>query len=271
MQRQNKNIVFLGGPQISVDFFDAIYNAGIIPTMVVTVPDKPAGRKMVLTPPPLKVWAESKGLTVLQPASLKKDVDFPNQVAGSDLFIVVAYGKIIPQSILDIPTFGTVNLHPSLLPKYRGASPIQSAILADDKQTGISLMLLDADMDHGPIIAQEKVSVDEWKRNRDMESWFASIGATMFMNVIDNIFSKTQTFTEQDHKAATFCEKYEKEDMQMDLSNPRLAYLKYCAFPKPFFFKDGQRIIVTEAQWNNGQLDIIKVIPEGKKEQLYKA
>jgi methionyl-tRNA formyltransferase len=252
-----------------VDFFDTIYNAGITPTIVVTVPDKPAGRKMILTPPPLKVWAQKKRLTVLQPNSLKHDTGFPIQLTGSDLFIVVAYGKIIPQAILDIPRYGTVNLHPSLLPKYRGPSPIQSAILADDKQTGVSLMLLDAEMDHGPIIAQQVVHVDEWKLNRDMELWFAQIGSQMFIDVIGPICAGTQTYTEQNHDLATSCTKYEKEDMHLDLSKPREAFLKYCAFPKPFLFKDGQRIIVTEAEWKDKQLHIIKVIPEGKKEQIW--
>ncbi len=262
----NKKIVFFGGPQISVDFFDSIYNAGILPSFVVTTPDKPAGRKLVLTPPSLKVWATERSIQVIQPTSLKKDKVFHELLIGADLFVVVAYGKIIPQEILAIPGFGTINLHPSLLPKYRGASPIQSAILADDKTTGISLMLLDVEMDHGPILAQKEITVQEWKMNRDMEYWFAQEGSKLFLDCIDSILQNTQGYTDQIHKVATFCTKYTKNDMEIDLSKPRESWLKYCTFQKPFFFHQGVRIIVTDAVWEDNDFIVKKIIPEGKKE-----
>jgi len=256
--------VFFGGPQISVDFLDSLKESGLVPELIVTTPDKPAGRKLVLTPPPLKAWADKNNIPTIQPRSLKKNFD-DTLLQDYDLFVVVAYGKIIPQSILDIPAHGSINLHPSLLPKYRGPSPIQSAILADDKETGISLMLLDAEMDHGPVLGQKNITVSEWKKNRDMEVWFSKEGAELFLEIVP-LYLEHDIFTEQNHALATECNKFEKSDMQLDPSKPRESYLKYCAFDKPFFFMGETRVIVTEAHWENDFV-ITKVIPAGKKEQ----
>ena len=151
-------VAFFGGPQISVDFFDALQKYDINPELVVTTPDKPAGRKLILTSPPLKDWADKQQIPVLQPEKLL-DTDFTSALSEIDLLIVVAYGKIIPKKILEIPKYGAINFHPSLLPLYRGASPIISALLDDHKETGMSLMLLDEKMDHGPLLAQQKISV----------------------------------------------------------------------------------------------------------------
>lgn len=254
--------VFFGGPQISCDFLDTLKKYGIVPSLIVTTPDKPAGRKLVLTSPPLKDWADKNTIPVIQPKSLKK---FDTVSLGNfDLFVVVAYGKIIPKHILDIPKHGSINLHPSLLPKYRGPSPIQSALLADDKQTGISLMLLDEKMDHGPVIAQENIQVEEWLKNRDMEQWFAAKGAELFFTTLP-LYLEFSIATEQDHDKATECKKFTKADMQIDPTKPRDAYLRYCAFDKPFFFLGDTRVIVTQARWDNDFV-IERVIPAGKKE-----
>lgn len=259
------NFVFFGGPEISVDFLDELTKEGILPSLIVTTPDKPAGRKLVLTSPPLKLWADEHDIPVIQPQSLKKDFD-STSLKDFDLFVVVAYGKIIPQSLLDIPQYGSINLHPSLLPLYRGPSPIQSAMLADDKETGLSLMLLDAEMDHGPIIGQKTIVIDEWKKNRDMEYWFATEGAQFFMEIVP-LYLEHGISSEQDHAKATECIKYEKSDMEIDPRNPRLSYLTYCAFDKPFFFMGDLRVIVSKAVWEKDDFKIQKVIPAGKKEQ----
>lgn len=270
---QKNNIppfVFFGGPQISCDFLNNLKEHDVLPDLIVTTPDKPAGRKQVLTSPPLKLWADVHNIPVLQPKSLRKNFDLL-PLESYELFVVVAYGKIIPKSILDIPKHGSINLHPSLLPKYRGPSPIQTAILHDDRQTGISLMLLDEEMDHGPILGQKNVVVNEWKKNRDMELWFSTLGAKLFLETMP-VYLEFGITTEQNHAKATECPKYSKSDMQIDPTKPRDAWLKYCAFEKPFFFLGDTRIIVTDALWENDFI-IKKVIPAGKKEQdwdLYK-
>lgn len=256
--------VFFGGPEISIDFLNVLEQESTLPTLIVTTPDQPSGRKMKLTSPPLKTWADMRGISVLQPSKLR---DISDELTGYDLFVVVAYGKIIPQSILDIPAHGSINLHPSLLPKYRGPSPILSALLADDKKTGISIMLLHAEMDHGPLLAQHEITVDEWMDNRSMEQWFASVGASLFLTILPQYINGDVEVTEQDHAQATECKKFIKSDMELDLSNQRDSYLKYLAFEKPFFFHDEQRIIVTDAEYIDNNFIIKKVIPAGKKEQ----
>jgi len=259
--------VFFGGPEISVDFLDTLLIGGLQPSIIITTPDKPSGRKMKLTSPPLKIWADKQNIPVHQPSSLKKfDVSV---ITGYPLFVVVAYGKIIPQSILDIPEHGSVNLHPSLLPHYRGPSPIISAMLDDEKKTGVSLMLLDALMDHGPIISQQITPIDEWQKNRDTEHFFATTGAELFLRTIPLYLSDKITPTKQDHAQATECRKFEKSDMEIDPTKPRQAYLKYCAFPKPFFFLNNDRIIVTDAEWKNNDFVINTIVPAGKKEMSW--
>ena len=255
--------VFFGGPEISVDFLDQLEKNDTTPALIVTTPDRPSGRKMLLTSPVVKAWADDRGISVLQPENLR---DIHDQLTSFDLFVVVAYGKIILQSILDIPEFGSVNLHPSLLPKYRGPSPILSALLVDDRETGISLMVLDALMDHGPIIAQKNITVDEWLPNRQMEQWFAQAGATLFLDSVSAYLLDPQNVAHQDHDLATECHKFSKSDMEIDLSNSRQSYLQYLAFDKPFFFHNNERIIVTDAEFVDGKFIINKIVPAGKKE-----
>ena len=126
-------------------------------------------------------------------------------------------------------------------------------------------MLLDRKMDHGPIIAQEEIILDEWLPNRDMELWFASEGAELFSNSISPYLAGELLPEPQDHDMATYCDKYTKQDMEVSLNNPRDTFLRYCAFPKPFFFEDNKRVIINKASWLDETLHIESVTPEGKK------
>lgn len=261
----NLHIAYFGGPQISVDFAERLVELGITPKLIVTTPDKPAGRKMILTPPPLKVWAEERDIKVIQPDKLSSD-KIEHALCDITISLVVAYGKIIPQSVLELSPHGFVNFHPSLLPKYRGASPIITALLADDRHTGISLMKLDSKMDHGPLLAQKEVLIDEWKKNRVLEHELATIGAELLVELLPEYIQGDLELSVQDHSQATFTPKYSKADMQVSLEEPRDAYLKYCAFDKPFFFSCEKRIVITDAEWKDEKFVIKKVIPEAKKE-----
>lgn len=277
--------VFFGTPDIAVTVLDALKDASLLPALVVTNKDAPQGRKMVLTPPPVKVWAEKESIPVLQPDSLRYD-SLTNILAevGAEVFVVVAYGKIIPASILKIPPHGVVNMHPSLLPKFRGASPIRSAILHDTKETGVSIMLLDTQMDHGPILAQECVEIDvaDWPmRGRQLDHLLALRGGTLLARTLPPYIQGELKPKDQDHDAATYCEKIEKSDGELliDLySLPRgeeayQALLKiraYDGWPGTFFFheKGGKkvRIKIVDAELQNDTLVITRIIPEGKKE-----
>ena len=151
------NFVFWGTDEFSVIVLDELKKAGLLPSLVVTATDKKMGRGMHLTPPPVKLWAEKHGIPLLQPDKL--DDGFYLQLTTYDLqlFIVASYGKIIPKEVLDIPEPGSLNVHPSLLPKYRGASPIQSQIISEEKNIGVTIIKMDEKMDHGPILAKHKI------------------------------------------------------------------------------------------------------------------
>ncbi len=275
-------IAFFGTPDISVIVLDALKQKNIRPSLIITNPDEPQGRKMLLTPPPVKVWAEGNSVPVLQPRSLRDRGDItPLFDQPWDLFIVVAYGKIIPKDILALPKYGTLNLHPSLLPKLRGASPIRSAILEDMRETGVTIMLMDEELDHGPIVAQEPVAISEndWPmRGTALDLLLAQSGGTLLAETIPEWMNDQITPKPQDHTQATFCGKITKDMGEIDLAaDPYQNLLKIRAFdgwPGTFFFTEKNskriRVKITDAELApDGSLKILSVIPEGKKEISY--
>ncbi len=156
----------------------------------ITAPDKPVGRKQALTPPPIKILAQKNKISVLQPEKIKT-IELEIKNLKPDLIIICAYGKIIPQSILDIPKFGSLNVHPSLLPKYRGPSPIQWAILEGEEETGVSIMLVDEKMDHGPIIANLKFKIANLKFTyKELSEKLTELGAQLLIETIPQWINK---------------------------------------------------------------------------------
>ncbi len=281
----NLKTIFFGTDDFSVTVFDALMSAGIEPVLAITPPDKPVGRKQVITPPPLKVWAEKNDFDVLQPEKL--DDDFVSELANTewDLFIVVSYGKIIPKNILDLPKHKTLNVHPSLLPKLRGPSPIQSTILNDDNETGVTIMLMDEEVDHGPIISQARIAFD---RSSGDDSWplkastlreiLAEASGEVLAETIPEWIAGTITPEEQNHDKATFTKILTKKDGELDIENGDAYqnFLKIQAldeWPGTHFFvtpKDKQiRVKITDASFEKGTLTVHRVIPEGKNEMDY--
>lgn len=273
MEKNNLKIAFFGTPEFAVIILDELKNAGIIPSLVVTAPDKRQGRGMILTPPPVKIWAEQNKIPFLQPEKL--DDSFLKQLKTDSwqLFIVAAYGKILKKEILDIPAHGTLNVHPSLLPKFRGSSPIESAIRTGEAETGVSIMLLDELMDHGPILVQVKVPLEEDTRAIELERELAITGGSLLAQVIPKWIDGEIKAMPQDETHATFTKKIKKEDGLIDLADdPMTNYRKiraYEAWPRAYFFKDGKRVIVTEAEMIDGAIHIRRVLPEGKKDMGY--
>ena len=152
-QKQTR-FTFFGSSGFSLIVLDELETLGLVPTYVVTTSDKPQGRKMIITPTPVKSWAVSRKIPVYDPEKLDSSiVEKLRANKDVDMYLVASYGKMIPQEILDIPKHKVLNIHPSLLPRFRGASPLQSAILEDVKDTGVSIMVIDADMDHSRIRA----------------------------------------------------------------------------------------------------------------------
>ncbi|GMU74104.1 MAG: methionyl-tRNA formyltransferase [Candidatus Campbellbacteria bacterium] len=275
--------VFFGTPDIAVVSLQTLHDAGMIPSLIVTAPDTKKGRGMLLTPSDAAQWAHAHGVPVLKPVKLSEESVVENiRAVGADLFIVVAYGKIIPQALLDIPKHGALNMHPSLLPKHRGPSPIESQILSETnaRNVGVSVMLLDEKMDHGPVLAQESVvdELPEWPVTASrLRALAARRGAHLLTRSIAPYLSGTLTPVPQDDTAATYCSMITKDDARIDLSDDPIknyrAILAYDIWPRAYFFaeKNGARVrvVVTSARIENDALILERVIPEGRKEMAY--
>jgi methionyl-tRNA formyltransferase len=271
-------IAFFGTPEPAVEILEWLKKADMMPQLVVTNLDKPQGRNLVLTPSPVKIWAEEHNLDVYQPEKLDDAALATLSETAWDLFIVVAYGKIIPQAILDIPKHGSINVHYSLLPKYRGASPVESQILADDRNPGISIMLLDSKMDHGPLLGTAPVSISTWPpTTTELRRKSNEIAGQRLIDLLPDFLAGKIKPIEQDHSQATYTKKFTKADGELDLSADAYQnYLKIQAFnewPGTYFFIEKNnkkiRVVIKKARYENNTLIIERVVPEGKKEMDY--
>lgn len=283
MQNRFK-IAFFGTPDFAVSVLDELERGGITPSLIITNPDEPKGRKLIITPPPVKIWGLEHNVPVIQPENLKTTPPELNQ--DFDLFLVVAYGKIIPETIINLPKHKTLNVHPSLLPKYRGASPVQAAILNGDTETGVSIMLLDKEMDHGPVVAQEKVALSENLYLPELKEKLAKIAGRLIVTVLPSWIGGSLNAVAQKHEEATFTKKIDKEDgfinsahlLKDNLSaeDAKVIERKVRALnPDPgvfTYFTIGDkkiRVKITRAKIEGDKLVIEKVIPEGKKEMSW--
>lgn len=280
----NINFAFFGTSEFSVIILDELKKSGFLPSLIITTPDKPKGRKLILTPSPVKIWATENNIKYIQPESLRlsKNPHIVEEIKSYskqdfDLFIVASYGKIIPQDILDIPSKKTLNVHPSLLPKLRGASPIQSAILFEN-ETGVTIMRLDAEMDHGPIVAQENVAIENWPPySDDLEKILGERGGKILADILPKWISGEIKEVDQDHGKATLCRKIEKVDGEINLLDDAEKNLRkiraYNIWPTTYFFTEHLnkkiRVIIKRAKIENGELVLEKIIPEGKKEMSF--
>jgi len=224
-------IIFFGTPEFAKIVLEKLIPAHNLPNKagkqadfeivaVVTAPDKPVGRKQVLTPPLIKVLAQENNIPVLQPNKLNNEFISKLKELDPDLHVVASYGKIIPQAVLDIPKHGNINVHPSLLPKYRGASPIQSVLLNGDKETGVTIMLMDEKMDHGEIVSSIQCPVSKNEKFKELHDRLANLGADLLVKTIPDYLSGKIKPQEQDHDKATFCKMIKKSDGEIDWQQP---------------------------------------------------
>ncbi len=214
-------IMFMGTPEIAATCLGALHNAGLSVTSVVTGKDKPRGRGNVMTPTAVKAAALAMGITVYTPDSLRTE-DFLEVLKSEapDLIVVVAYGKILPPAVLDFPKYGCINLHVSLLPKYRGAAPMQRAIMEGETETGVTVMYMAQGLDTGDIITREVFPIgprDDFEAIHDRS---ALIGGELLVRTIADIFDGTATRTPQDDSLATYAAKVEKTDAKIDFTLP---------------------------------------------------
>ena len=213
-------VVFCGTPEFAVPTLEAVVSAGHDVVLAVTQPDRAAGRGMVVNPTPVKVAAEKLGIPVVQPEKIKNNVEFRERLEGiaPDVILVVAYGRIIPDWMLALPKFGNINLHGSLLPKYRGAAPIQWAVANGETQTGVTTMVLEAGLDTGPMLLAQVVPIGAEETAEDVFEGLASVGADLMVKTLRGLEDGTVRPVAQDHTRATLAPILTREDGLVDFS-----------------------------------------------------
>jgi methionyl-tRNA formyltransferase len=211
-------LVFCGTPAFAVPTLDRLVEAGLAVRLVVTQPDKPKGRGMELAPLPVKQRALQLGLPISQPDRIKNNEEFRSQLGAlkPDAIIVVGYGRIIPQWMIDLPPLGNLNLHASLLPKYRGAAPIQWAIAKGESVTGVTTMRIDAGLDTGDILLQEEIPIASDDTAKTLAARMATIGAELMVETVRGLQAGTIHPRPQDHAKATLAPILRKEDSRID-------------------------------------------------------
>lgn len=246
-------IVFMGTPDYSVKTLEALIAAKHDIVGVFAQPDKPVGRKHILTAPPVKVCAENHGIPVYQPNTLKNGeaADIIKRLSP-DIIVVVAYGKILPQEILDIPKYGCINGHASLLPRYRGASPIQWCIVCGETETGVTVMQMDSGMDTGDILKTEKTEIGGEETADELFERLSVISAQLTVRTLDDIENGTVIPVKQDEEKATYAPIIKKEMALIDFKNMtedevHNAVRGYYSWPCAYFFFDNKRIKIIKA------------------------
>ncbi len=250
---------------------------GLPPALVVTNPDRPAGRNQVMTSPPAKIAADELGIPTLQPELLSGALD-ALRAAEADVFLVAAYGKILKPDLLAIPPRGVIGVHPSLLPRHRGPSPMQQAILDGDTETGVTLFLVDEEVDHGPVIALERAPLGSAETYLDLEARLADLGAGLASRTLPSWVAGEIVAAEQEHPAATFTRKFSSEDAHVSWdelveaqSDPgvaeRVARVVRGLNPEPGAWTEraGVRVKLLSAEVAGGRLAVTEHQVAGKK------
>lgn len=245
-------IVFMGSSEFSVHILKDLAEKFPV-SGVVTQPDKPAGRGKTLTPPPVKVLAGELGIPVLQPVRLRLPESFAQlESLQPDLIVVAAYGQILRQNVLDLPKFGCINVHASLLPRWRGASPIQASILNGDAASGVTIMKMDAGIDTGPELAKESVSIDPDETSLSLSDKLAKIGGKLLIETLPGYLDGTIKPTDQEENGATYASMIKKEDGQLDFNYPAEMLERkvraYFDWPGAFMDWEGQILKVRKAR-----------------------
>jgi len=208
-------IVFMGTPEFGAIILEKLIKGGYRPCLVVTAPDKPVGREQTIIPLPVKVLAEKNNIPVEQPEKIE-NCKLKIENLKPDLITVAAYGQIISKDILDTPRYGSLNVHPSLLPKYRGSSPIQAVILNGDKKTGATIILMDEKMDHGPILNQRAMTIEEKETAISLHDKLADLGANLLGETISKWTRRMINPQPQDDAKATFTKVLTRADGQIN-------------------------------------------------------
>ncbi|SFF22856.1 methionyl-tRNA formyltransferase [Fontimonas thermophila] len=239
-------LVFAGTPEFAVAALDALHAAGHTLAGVFTQPDRPAGRGRRLTPSPVAQRAAELGLPVFKPEKLHAEAQAVLRACAPEVIVVVAYGLILPQAVLDIPRHGCLNIHASLLPRWRGAAPIQRAIEAGDTQTGITIMRMDAGLDTGPILLREAVPIGEHTTAGELHDQLATLGARLIVTALERLARGALPETPQPAHGATYAAKLSKDEARIDWTQDAVTLARriraFNPWPGAWSLLDGERI-----------------------------
>ena len=298
MEKKELNLLFMGTPEISAYVFEQMILDGYHFVGLVAQPDHPVGRKGIIEKVPTKVIAEKYNIPVFQPVKIRKDFSFMDNLKV-DLVITLAYGQIVPQGFLDIPRFGCLNLHGSLLPKLRGASPVQTALINNEKVTGVTLMEMVAAMDAGRMYGKKEVIIEEDDNATSLFKKISEAAKDLVLELLPKYVNGELEGIPQDENEVTFCSLIKPEQEKLDLSKDILEVYGYIRGlsdePGAYLYLDNQKLKIFKAkiandlvttevgrivqadkrglllQCQNGQLAILELQKEGKKRMDYKA
>ncbi len=289
MNKQNARVLFMGTPDIAADCLEQLIADGYNIIGAFTREDKPVGRKQILTAPPVKVVAQQHDIHVYQPKTLRGERSEIIAQLAPDLIVVVAYGRILPKAVIDIPQCGCINLHVSLLPKYRGAAPIQWALINGDTQTGVTIMHIDEGLDTGDIIDVLPIEIGEDETQEELFNDVAEKGKHFLSQVAEKVLSGDYTRTPQDHSQAVQAPPLTKEmglfTLEDDYQDIHNKVRGMNPWPSAYFMYDGKKVKVIKTKKAdlagacgeilstkpltvavaNGALQLLTVQPEGSK------
>lgn len=269
--------VYFGTPDVARDTLAILLEHGLTPSLVVSSPDRPQGRGLTLTPSETSVFATVHNLPLITPEVLDAEVIERIKSESAEIGIVVAYGKILPQELIDVFPHGMLNVHYSLLPKYRGASPVESALLNGEEVTGVTVQRLVRKMDAGDILGTSEVTITDTETTKELRARLIPLGAELLIEVLPGFMDGTLAPVPQDESLVSRAGKFKKEDGCLDLYGDALSnWRKYRAFfvsPGTHFFhqKDDKsvRVKIVNATFSNGKFTPLRVVPEGKSEMDY--
>ncbi len=277
----NIKYAFWGTGPLAESVLYSLYKNNLTPAMVITKPDSKVGRKQEVISPQIKTWCDIKGIKVYQPESLKDNEELKEMLKDFDMSIIASYGNIIPEEILNMPRLGFLNVHPSMLPLYRGPSPIESQLLTGAKEIGVSLMKIDKEMDHGPILLQTILDIDENDTSHTVEIKSGQMGGEMLSQIFEAYTEGHLLAKEQDHTLATYCKFINKSDgeikLEGDMENIKNKFRAFTPWPGIFFMhihnENNMRVKVSAINFEAEDIAnlIQKVIPEGKSEMTFES
>ncbi len=298
MNKKDLKVIFMGTPEISAKVFEAMINDGYQFVGLIAQPDRPVGRKGELEKVPTKKVAEKYNIPVFQPLKIRKEYEFVKDL-NPDIIITLAYGQIVPQGLLDIPKYGCLNLHGSLLPKYRGAAPIQYALINGDKVTGMTLMEMVAAMDAGKMFAKEEVVIDDEDNSTSLFEKMSDAATRLILKALPDYIDGKLPGEEQDELLVSFCPSIKPEEEKLDLSKDVHSLWGWIRglsdHPGAYLLLDDKKLKIYKAkvvneeetaevgtivqadkrglilQCKGGQLSLLELQKEGKNRMDYKS